>query len=204
MWWDTGKANLKTFLRKRSREKASSRRNRVSSLESDLAQLHVRENQGENVSHLIKDVKEQLELEHLHAAEGARVRVCEQWAEEGEPSSSYFLRQVKVRARRRLFTGIRNAFCVVVRSICAILRVWVLFSVILFSASALSFLDQEFFLNCLDRCLFSEEAALCEGDVTLEECTQALNSFQRNKSPGLDGLPYEFYSKFWDLYGSYG
>ena len=73
-WWDTGKAHHKTFLRKRSREKACSRRNRVTLLENDLAQLHVRENQGENVSHLIKDVKAQLELEHLHAAEGERVR----------------------------------------------------------------------------------------------------------------------------------
>ena len=60
VWWDAGKARLKQLLRMRSREKANSRRNRVSSLERDLAQLHSRENRGENVSHLIKDVKDQL------------------------------------------------------------------------------------------------------------------------------------------------
>ena len=53
----------------------------------------------------------------------------------------------------------------------------------------------------MDRFLTKEEASLCEGDITLAECTAALKSFKRNKSPGLDGLPYEFYTKFWDLFG---
>ena len=142
-----------------------------------------------------------MEAEHLHRAEGARIRAWEQWAEEGETSSAYFLRQEKTRACRRLFTGIRNAQGVIVRSISAILRVWVLFYVHLFSAATLSPADQEFFINSLDCSLSNEESSLCEGEVTLEECTQALNSFKNNKSPGLDGLPYEFYSKFWDLMG---
>ena len=201
VWWDAGKVRLKTMLRHRSREKVCSRRQRVAQLEQDLAQLHAREAQGEHVSSLIKTTKDLLELEHLHAAEGARVLAREQWAEEGETSSAYFLRQEKVHARRRRFTGIRNARGIIVRSISAILRVWVLFYINLFSASSLSFSDQDFFLNNLDRFLTNEEASLCEGDLTLAECTAALKSFKRNKSPGLDGLPYEFYTKFWDLLG---
>ena len=201
IWWDAGKARLKHLPRQHSQDQARSRRDRVCSLERNRADLHVREAQGDNVSQLIKEVKDKLELEHLHKADGARVRAREQWAEEGETSSAYFFRQEKVRARRRLVTGIRNARGVIVRSVAAILRVWVLFYVNLFSASSLSLSDQDFFLNSLDRFLSSEEVALCEGDITLEECTQALKSFKRNKSPGLDGLPYEFYIKFWDLIG---
>ena len=201
VWWDAGKARLKSMLRQYSRNKALSRRDRVRSLEHELVQLHSRETSGEQVSHLIKDVQTRLEAEHLHRAEGARIRAREQWAEEGETSSAYFLRQEKTRARRRLFTGIRNAQGVIVRSISAILRVWVLFYVHLFSAATLSPADQEFFINSLDCSLSNEESSLCEGEVTLEECTRALNSFKNNKSPGLDGLPYEFYRKFWDLMG---
>ena len=62
-------------------------------------------------------------------------------------------------------------------------------------------MDQDFFLNSLDCSLSNEEASLCEGEVTLAECTRALKSFKRSKSPGLDGLPYEFYNRFWDLLG---
>ena len=70
--------------------KAHSRRDRVCSLERTLVELHVREAHGDNVSQLIKDVQDKLELEHLHEAEGARIRAREQWAEEGETSSAYF------------------------------------------------------------------------------------------------------------------
>ena len=97
-----------------------------------------------------------------------------------------------------MFAGIQG---VVVRSISAILRVWVLFYAHLFSASPLSPPDEDFFLNSLDHFLSSDEASLCECDISLDECTAALKSFKRNKSTGLDGLPYEFYTKFWDLIG---
>ena len=81
VWWDAGKARLKSLLHQYSRNKAMSRRDRVRSLERELVQLHSREASGEQVSHLIKDVQTQLEVEHLHRAEGARIRAREHWAE---------------------------------------------------------------------------------------------------------------------------
>ena len=201
VWWDAGKARVKHLLRNSSREKAKVRRSRVSSLERDVNELAEREAKGEDVSGLLKEAKDALELEHLHVAEGARIRAKEQWAEEGETSSAFFFRQEKVRAPRRLFAGIRDAHGTIVRSVSAILRVWCLFYVQLFSASFLSFPDQDFFLNSLERSLSPEDADLCEGDITIDECLRALNSFKNNKSPGLDGLPYEFYQSFWELLG---
>ena len=59
-----------------------------------------------------------------------------------------------------MFSGIRNAEGVIVRSILAILRVWVLFYVHLFSAATLSSADQDFFLNGLDFSLSNKEASL--------------------------------------------
>jgi hypothetical protein len=171
-------------------------------LESTLEQLHQRVANGEDVAHLIKEARDKLELKHHYAAEGAHIRGREQWAEEGETSSAFFFRQEKVRATRRLFTGIRNAQGAIVRSLSAILRVWCIFYVQLFSASILSSSDQSFFINSLEHSLSAEEAQLCEGEVMLQECQRALNSFKHNKSPGLDGLPYEFYQSFWDTLGS--
>uniref|UniRef100_UPI00358EE8F5 receptor-type tyrosine-protein phosphatase gamma-like n=1 Tax=Myxine glutinosa TaxID=7769 RepID=UPI00358EE8F5 len=40
-----------------------------------------------------------------------------------------------------------------------------------------------------------------ESPLTLEELYVALKSLDRGKSPGLDGLPVEFFEKFWDLIG---
>lgn len=38
---------------------------------------------------------------------------------------------------------------------------------------------------------------------TIEECTEAVNSMKHHKSPGLDGLPSEFYKCFWNVIGPY-
>ena len=35
--------------------------------------------------------------------------------------------------------------------------------------------------------------------LTEEECVKALQSFQGNIAPGNDGLPSEFYRKFWEI-----
>jgi len=38
----------------------------------------------------------------------------------------------------------------------------------------------------------------CEGLLTENECRNALKGFQKNKTPGTDGLTAEFYTFFWD------
>ena len=40
-----------------------------------------------------------------------------------------------------------------------------------------------------------------EGAISLEECTEVLNSFPLNKIPGSDGLPVEFYKMIWASIG---
>ena len=40
--------------------------------------------------------------------------------------------------------------------------------------------------------LDNEEARSCEGLLTIEECSEALNKFQNNKTPGSDGFTIEF------------
>ena len=42
---------------------------------------------------------------------------------------------------------------------------------------------------------------LCEGKIEYTECVNVLQSFQKNKTPGNDGLTIEFYVAFWSLIG---
>ena len=46
-------------------------------------------------------------------------------------------------------------------------------------------------------------ASICEGELTLTECTKVQKNMQNNKSPGSDGLTKEFYYAFWDIIGDY-
>ena len=47
--------------------------------------------------------------------------------------------------------------------------------------------------------LTDEQMFLCEERITTKECTSVLKSFQCNKAPGNDGIPIEFYIKFWPI-----
>ena len=49
--------------------------------------------------------------------------------------------------------------------------------------------------------LSEELYRVCEGKVSIEEITEVLSSCKDNKVPGIDGLPTEFYKKFWHLLG---
>jgi intein-encoded DNA endonuclease-like protein len=38
----------------------------------------------------------------------------------------------------------------------------------------------------------------CDGEITVTECSDAVNEMKWNISPGLDGFSVEFYRNFWD------
>ena len=42
----------------------------------------------------------------------------------------------------------------------------------------------------------------CEENLTVGECFNTLKSFQKNKTPGNDGLTVEFYLAFWSILGN--
>lgn len=53
-------------------------------------------------------------------------------------------------------------------------------------------------LNSLERKINTNSEFLTK-DFNVLEMTKCMKSFKRGKSPGMDGLPLEFYEKFWDI-----
>ena len=58
---------------------------------------------------------------------------------------------------------------------------------------------ESFLKDLLIPKLSEEQKMSCEGKITSEECALLLECFQNNKTPGSDGIPIEFYKKFWPL-----
>ena len=71
----------------------------------------------------------------------------------------------------------------------------------LFTAAPTDPVVQASFLGKLSPTIDQEQAALCEGPLTPEECLTVLYGMARCKAPGLDGLAMEFYVKFWNVLG---
>ena len=201
VWWDVGKQLIKQITVDFASTLSTSQRDNHKSLTNQLHLLTLRQHAGEDVIAEIKVIEDQLYDHHMQKAAGARIRAREQWAEEGETSSKYFFQREQSHAIRSLMNGIYDVHGRTVRSLSGMLHVWMLFYSTLFTAAYLDAAEQTFFFNKIIHKLSSTEADLCEGEVTLEECTAALSSFSSNKSPGVDGLTYEFYRTFWEDMG---
>ena len=59
-------------------------------------------------------------------------------------------------------------------------------------------LHPEFFRNVTTPKLTENQKQFCDSKLTFQELFKCLESFSKNKSPGLDGITAEFYRVFWD------
>ena len=78
----------------------------------------------------------------------------------------------------------------------------------LFSQHPTDAAAQHTMLASLDRVLDDDDRGRCygpegDGSVTMAEAAAALRSLPRGKTPGSDGLSYEFYTALWDVVGEY-
>ena len=136
------------------------------------------------------------------AAKGAQVHSRVRWVEEGESSSAYFFRLEKKRSTDRWIAALREDDGSIISSPHDLCHCLSSFYSGLFTAAPTDPLVQSSFLNNISSSLDPDQAALCEGLLTPDECFLALQGMARCKAPGLDGLPMEFYLKFSDVLGA--
>lgn len=122
--------------------------------------------------------------------------------EDGETSSAYFFRLEKKNAADRWISALRESDGTIVSSPSDLCCSFASFYSSLFTAEATDPSVQASLLANLPSALSFEQASQCEGHLTPDECLVALQGMARRKAPGLDGLPMEFYLKFWNVLGS--
>ena len=50
----------------------------------------------------------------------------------------------------------------------------------------------------INKKLRMEDSLICEGNLNIEECTNAIFKLRLNRSPGYDDITVEFYRQFWE------
>ena len=138
----------------------------------------------------------------FQAARGAQVRSRAKWVEEGESSSAYFLRLERKHGSDRWISALRDGDGSIVSSPSDLCSSLSSFYSDLFSASSVDPHVQADLLENLSSSLSGGQSSLCEGHLTVVEVLSALRGMARRKAPGLDGLPMEFYLKFWPVVGA--
>jgi hypothetical protein len=191
--WEACKYEIKVISLNYSKRKSKARNNRTQYLEHTLKCLLSEESANEAK---ISEIENELKEIYDSKASGALVRSRIQILEESEKCTNYFLSLEKSKQNRKTITSLklngRQA-----KTIKEILDTEVSYYEALYKSNSPP--NPDSYLNDinLENRLSEEEANICEGHLTLQECSEALHSMKLNKSPGLDGLTVEFYLKFW-------
>ena len=193
--WELCKYEIKSMSISYAKKKSRERHSRLQTLEKQLK--HLLEIQSPNDENNIQEIEAEINKIYDFKAHGAQIRSRIQVLEEGEKNTKYFLNLEKSRQNRKhvsslIIDGNRTI------DIDCILNEEVKFYKHLYRSSNTNYNTTNQYLNeiILENQLNSDDANMCEGPVTMEECITAINGMKANKSPGLDGLTVEFYQKF--------
>ena len=199
--WDWIKYKIRCFsvysrkVQKQINDTEQQLRNKLNVLENRLII-----NEDEGIINEIEKIKEELiEIDNKRVA-GLMVRSRSRWYEKGEKSNEYFLGLEKRNNVRKLCYEI----LVDGQSITEfrdILSAQMQYYKKLYTSKlgcgsenqCNSFLEK----ICVPI-LTAEEREELEKPISKKECREILNDLAKNKSPGNDGIPVEFYLSFWN------
>ena len=200
LYWDFLKYEIKKQTIKFSKTKRQRVKTRQEQLEKRLIDLekHVLQTLDE-YEHVKAELKE-IEREKI---EGILVRSRIKWYEEGESSTKYFLRLEKQNSSRKHIQKLKLKSGREITDPTEILDEEKKFYEELYNAPVLSDNFQQLSDNFLGSPLIPRLTinlqTICEGQLSQNECLEALKTCSKNKSPGNDGITFEFYLTFWEF-----
>ena len=133
-------------------------------------------------------------------SKGAQIRSRAQWIEKCERNTSYFLSLEAKHQSSNIIKELVNEDGVSFKSDNKILGEMCNFYEKLYTSRNIRNEDIDIYLSSLENisCLSNDDKTFCETFPTIRECETAVNEMKTNKSPGIDGIPNEFYKKFWN------
>ena len=197
--WEFIKIRVKEFSIKYCQAKHRKRNRYVEALEHTVNKIKQFLVEGKGDTQCLKDRKEILEREIdtvlSEKAIGAQIRARAKWIEKGEKSTSYFLRLEKHHQSSNVIKGLKNRNNEIIYGSEKSLTVMRDFYKNLYSSQDVSHDKINRYFSKIESVLTlsKEQQTGCEGQISMQDCEEALKKMKKNKSPGLDGLPIEFY-----------
>ena len=194
-WWDEGKRKIKNITIKHSVKRARNAKKQEKDL---LHKLTTATNQPQPDQSKIEDIQEQLNQLADTKQQGVQIRSRASWIEHGEKSTGFFLGLEKKKQPKHTISELETPMGPIKDDKEIIAEAQTYYQQ-LYTNEDTDIKDQDWLLEQLDNTLTEPSKISCEGPLTLKECTAAVKAIPRNKAPGTDGLPIEFYQHFWDV-----
>ena len=183
-WWEDIKGRIREFCISHGIRKAREKRRTLGELQSRC--LH---GDNEEVARILADERR-----------GAFIRSRERFLEDGE-RPGYFYMKERSRSQGKVIKEIRNAQGCIVEGD-GIENVFHDFYTRLYSkCDDVDISVQNMLIDRISGLISSEDSTLLDRPIELPEIKAALSGMARNKSPGIDGIPVEFYLEYFDVLG---
>ena len=200
-WWEDCKTAFKKLIINHSCRLSRNRNAELRELNAMLCDLSSHRPPTEDVIILIDELKKRINDLLDVKVEGAKVRSKIQFLDNEEKPTRFFLQKEKTRATKAHITEL-NVSGNTITDTSQIVAECKNFYSNLYSEEQIDPSSADHFMDGLPR-LQPESAAVCEGPLTVAECLKAIGQMKPFKTPGSDGLPKEFYSRFFYLFGDY-
>jgi exonuclease III len=199
-WWDWVKVQIKKLVIRHSKRLAAKRRTDIQALEADLDYVTQMELENPGMyQNLVDEVKSNLLKLYSDRMDGVRIRSRAQFLDESEKPTRYFLKREQYQATSSIISHLEVDGQNITESH-DILQETSKFYSELYTSEPIDQPLLDYFVKDLPT-LKEHDKVLCEGPITLSECEQAIKAMNAHKTPGLDGLPKEFYARFFHLLG---
>jgi exonuclease III len=198
-WWDCGKKRIKEISILFSTNKNSSFKQKVDDLKAEIDFLESNSNDPDLNAILSEKRAVLAELQHVKVR-GAWIRSRFSYINESDRPTSYFFNLEKRRGTKKILSHLRLPNGLIVDDDNEIRNHARVFYQDLYSPDPVDIESQEVLLDNLPQ-LSAESKSFLDEPLTLEELSTAVKLVNKNKSPGIDGLPSEFYQTFWPILG---
>ena len=197
--WDIFKTEVREVTIAYCKQKAAESKNEIKHLENKLKFLNEKSSNSQHLKKEINNVENNLQNLYVKETRGAQIRSRVRWAEEGEKNTKYFLGLEKSRQTKKTISALRNDHGNIVTDASDILILGKNYYQNLYKSTKPDPSEIKNYISQtkIDHSLSNSDSELLGGNLTLEECTNAIFNMKLNKSPGLDGLSVEFYRTFW-------
>ena len=196
--WDICKLKIKEFSIKFAIEYNKHQNINIKRLRSDIEYIEGMV----TISRITEEDKELQEREdqiYIDKVKGAQIRSRSIWIEEGKNEKFYKILETKNQTNNSI-TQLYNSQGERVDKMEDIMKVTRDFYSQLYTSSNIDQRKMDEYLSKINLPykLSNTDKTLCEGKITIEECENVIKHLRKNKSPGHDGLPSEFYNTFWN------
>ncbi len=206
--WDLCKIRFKEYSIKYAIQKCKLLKDQMKSLEksiNDLDRLLIHDSQNDELRQARQTQKSEYDNLCATKAKGAQIRARARWVEDGERSTSFFLKLESYRQTNSTINKLKTVDGTIVEKDKDILKEATTFYKDLYSTKNISTEHIKTYLDKvkIEHKLDETAQASCEGLVTNKEGQLIIARLPKNKAPGLDGLTYEFYQKLWPDLGPF-